>query len=202
MKFMKIENFLNIFASYPAISIFLRKIVEANFKKQKAVIKENFLAEEDDSVLDLGCGTGEFSVFFNPKKYTGIDIKKKNIDYARRKYSGEFLIADAVNLPFVDNSFNKILIIGVLHHLSDDDSCKVLKEAGRVLKKNGQMLIMEDIESLKDGFFTRLIHGVDQGKFIRTEDGYRKILSDNFSIEKEFGIKSGLCPYQVFVLNG
>lgn len=192
--------FFNLF-TYPAISIFLRKIVEANFKKQKEIIKKYFSAAANEKILDIGCGTGEFSVFFNSAAYIGIDINKEYIDYAKRKYSSEFLIADAMNLPFSDRTFNKILIIGVLHHLNDKESNIVLKEARRTLTSNGQMLIMEDIKTLKDGFFTNLIHNVDLGDFIRNQDGYRELLNKHFMINQEFSIKSGLCPYQVFILN-
>lgn len=184
----------------PAISIILRKIAEFNFRKQKNIIKEYFTTDKNESVLDLGCGTGEFSPFFPEESYIGIDIDERNINYAKAHYQRKFLTADAGKLPFDDNSFSKILILGVLHHLNDEDCLRVLEEAKRVLKPDGKMLVMEDIDTPNSGYFTRLMHYFDRGRFIRTKEEYPKLLSRYFTIEDNFFIRSGICTYQVFAL--
>ena len=184
----------------PSIFIFLRRILENNFKGEKKVLAEHFVCAPDESVLDIGCGTGEFSVFFNPEMYTGIDIEKKYIDYANKNYKGTFLVGDATRSPFTDGEFQKIFISGVLHHLDDETSGHELDEARRVLAKNGTLLVMEDVNRPKNHFITRLLHRLDNGIFIRNKDGYEKIIHDKFFIEKTFDMQSGLCPYQVFIL--
>ncbi|MFH1582989.1 MAG: class I SAM-dependent methyltransferase [Candidatus Falkowbacteria bacterium] len=195
-----LQKIINKLASNPKIFIILRKIIENNFRGEKEVINKHFICQTDDKILDLGCGTGEFSVYFNPEIYTGLDIEKGYIDFAQKNYKGNFLVGDATCLPFSNNSFSKILIIGVLHHLDNEVSSLVLKEASRVLKDNGLMLIMEDMATPRDNILTKFIHDFDKGKFIRTSENYKNLLRSDFKIIKDLIIKSGLCPYQVFLL--
>ncbi len=195
-----IRKLTHALSQNPKIFIFLRRILENNFKGERRVLAENFVCAPDERVLDIGCGTGEFSVFFNPDNYIGVDIEKKYIDYALKNYKGKFMVVDANRLPFNDGSFQKVVIVGVLHHLDDATSGRVLDEARRVLAPGGTFLLMEDVNRPENGFLTNLLHGLDNGKFIRTKAGYGKVLGSRFRIEKTFDMQSGLCPYQVFIL--
>lgn len=103
-----LQKIINKLASNPKIFIILRKIIENNFRGEKEVINKHFICQTDDKILDLGCGTGEFSVYFNPEIYTGLDIEKGYIDFAQKNYKGNFLVGDATCLPFSNNSFSKI----------------------------------------------------------------------------------------------
>ena len=52
------------------------------------------------------------------------------------------IIADCTNLPFNDNSFEYIICIAVIHHLSTyKRKLKALKEIQRLLKSDGKALI-------------------------------------------------------------
>ena len=63
-----------------------------------------------DKVLDLGCGNGRLIDLLKDLdiKYVGIDSSEKLISLAKQKYpKHEFLKANALKLPFKDNSFVK-----------------------------------------------------------------------------------------------
>ncbi|HJN62294.1 MAG TPA: methyltransferase domain-containing protein [Candidatus Parcubacteria bacterium] len=98
-----------------------------------------------EKVLDLGCANARFFEFFQEKKadYVGVDSSKKLIKIAQARHSSaKFQTADALNLPFPDNHFDKIYSIAVLHHIpSQEFRLSFLKEAKRVLKPEG-LLIM------------------------------------------------------------
>lgn len=194
------HKFVRFLAGNPAIFMFLRNLLEGGFRRQKQVLREYFKLNSGESVLDTGCGTGEFSVLFPPEAYTGIDIDKGYIDYARKKYRRNFLVADATKLPFADNSYDKVLIVGVLHHLDNETCGLVLTEAKRVLRPEGIMLVMEDVNKKELGFLTKLLHRLDKGEYIRTAEDYKNLLQNYFAVEKDFNIQSGLFPYQAFVL--
>ena len=194
------QKFVNLLASDPRVFMLLRRILEGNFNAQKKALQDDFTAKDGEKVLDIGCGTGEFSVFFQNAAYTGIDAEKKYIDYAQRNCKGKFLIADASHLPFSENAFDKVIIMGVLHHMNDEQCRRVLAEARRVLSSNGRMLVMEDIKLAEENFLTRFIHRFDLGKNIRNKEEYRILLQRHFAVEKEFTIQNGLSPYRVFIL--
>lgn len=195
-----LQDIINRISLSPKIFIFLRKILENNFKNQKHVIERYFSPESDKAILDLGCGTGEFSVFFNPLTYTGIDIEQDYIDFARRTYKGTFLVENATSLSFEESSFDGIVILGVLHHIDDENCHKIMKELKRVLKPSGTILVIEDVDSPEDNFLTEFIHNYDKGGYIRTKEEYSSLLTSEFRIVASYHIKSGLCPYQVFSL--
>ena len=102
-------------------------------------------AQAGDKVLDLGCGNGRLLQIFEGKniEYFGIDSSEKLIKIAREKYPGDnFQVADALNLPFPNNFFNKIYCIAVLHHIpSDELRMQFLKEAKRVLRPDGILIL-------------------------------------------------------------
>lgn len=125
------------------------RIAEQFSRSREFVWEElNYLAkyaEDGDKVLDIGCGNGRLLQIFKNKKidYTGIDSSEKLIVIAKEKHSSvKFLTADALNLPFEDNSFDKVFSIAVLHHIpSKELRLKFLEEAKRVLKPNGLLVL-------------------------------------------------------------
>ena len=94
-----------------------------------------------DSVLDLGCGNGRFFRFFNEKKadYIGADFSSELIEIAKKENpEGRFKKADALDVPFQENQFDKVYSIAVLHHIpSKGLRMTFLKETRRVLKPGG-----------------------------------------------------------------
>lgn len=189
----KIRNYLS---DQPIFFSFLRKIIELNFQKQKKVIKKALKEKKGDKVLDIGCGTGEFSPLFDANFYCGIDISPDYISYAGKNNKGEFKVMDATNIDFPDQSFDFILIMAVLHHLNDEDSNKVIKEAKRVLKPNGQILIMEDAKIPRlENKMVRFAQKFDKGEFIRTPENYKKIIEPHLKSLKESEFRNGACVY-------
>lgn len=113
---------------------------------------------DKDVILDVGCGNGRLLDLFKEKdiQYVGIDNSEKLIKLAKEKYSqGRFLTADALNLPFPDNCFDKVFSIAVLHHIpSNDLRQRFFKEIKRVMKTNGFLfLTVWKFHRLKELFF-------------------------------------------------
>lgn len=102
-------------------------------------------AKDGDSILDLGCGNGRYYQALKDKNvfYTGVDNSLNLINIAKTKYpEADFVVGDALHLPFEDNKFNKIYSIAVLHHIpSKELRLQFLKEAKRVLKDEGLLIL-------------------------------------------------------------
>ena len=96
------------------------------------------------SILDMGCGSGRFTIAFSAlkaKKIVGVDLGDDGLKIGRliardKKLKNiRFVKASVLNLPFKKNSFDFIFCKGVLHHTGD--TYKGLKNLKKVLKKNG-----------------------------------------------------------------
>ena len=106
----------------------------AKFKKQKSFIM-NY------KYLDVGCKIGgSFSRVpkkfgYTPSQGLGLDINKNHVDkFIQTGNHG--IIGDARNLPFVDNSFELVILSRVLEHMSDEQTgFKTLDECIRVASK-------------------------------------------------------------------
>lgn len=105
-------------------------------------------------VLDLGCGTGRFTLAMAYQlgyRVTGADMSAEMLDKARQK-DGHNLIRwdkqDACRLTYDNDSFDVVFISHLLHHI--DDPVLVLNEAGRILASPGVIFLrygsMEQIE--------------------------------------------------------
>lgn len=180
-------------ADSPVLFTLSRKIIELNFVKEKRLLRSILDLESPKITLDIGCGTGEFAPLFARHDYTGIDISPRYIEYAAaRRPKGKFRVMDATNLEFADNSFDCVLIMGVLHHLGDDEVEKVLAEAKRVTRPGGTISITEDahIDDLKN-WFVRLVQKFDKGDGIRTPAEYMKIFGRLFRVTGQRQFRSG-----------
>ena len=162
-----------------------------------AASERDFIIEKSQPIegelLELGTGKGYFTVALAQKNYhfTTVDISVEEQVFARMniKYLGldpqvNFVIDNAEQLGFVDESFDIAFAINLIHHL--DQPFKVIDELIRVVSENGK-IILSDFS--KKGFevFSQ-IHGSEgrhhsSGKCtLREIENY--LLNENCQVEK------------------
>ncbi len=97
------------------------------------------------NILDIGCGTGAIITdiaSLTDGRITGIDIDKRKLEQARKAASHishiTFVEADAMNLPFKDETFDLVVFSVVLMYVKDKQ--KAVTEMVRVTQKNGIVL--------------------------------------------------------------
>jgi ubiquinone/menaquinone biosynthesis C-methylase UbiE len=82
-------------------------------------------------------------------KITSIDISADMLKIAKDKIQKsrlsniEIMQADASSTPFKDNSFDIVVLALVLHEIDTELTGRILREAYRVLKKKGCLLVLE-----------------------------------------------------------
>jgi ubiquinone/menaquinone biosynthesis C-methylase UbiE len=82
--------------------------------------------------LDVACGTGFLTQHLGGQ-ITGVDQSASMLELARaRVANGSFLQADALELPFEDDSFERLLTSFFYGHLEEDDRTAFLREGRRV----------------------------------------------------------------------
>lgn len=91
------------------------------------------------SVLDVGCGDGEFMLKVNPdKKYevVGIDLFKPNIKKAKQKgVYKKVLLSDLRKINFKKGSFDIVLASQVIEHINKKEGLKMLSVIERIARK-------------------------------------------------------------------
>jgi ubiquinone/menaquinone biosynthesis C-methylase UbiE len=82
--------------------------------------------------LDVACGTGFLTQHLRGE-ITGLDQSPSMLELARAKVpEGRFLQGDALELPFGDDSFERVLTSFFYGHLEEHDRDRFLREARRV----------------------------------------------------------------------
>jgi ubiquinone/menaquinone biosynthesis C-methylase UbiE len=142
----------------------LRFLVAGNQQKTKEYILSNYRNLSCKSVLDVGCGTGDFAPLFSPVHYLGVDINPQYIIHAKRAYPHEFLAADVVTYSWGKRMFDAALFISTLHHLSDTHVHRLFPPLLRITKK---AIIIVDLNP-ETSFLKYLLVAADRGDYVRT----------------------------------
>lgn len=120
---------------------FLNLITAGGIKKWQEELLKN--TPYEGNRLDVGTGTGEVLLRSQNKGLrVGIDLSMEMLRLAKGKCKRcKFLLADAENMPFKDESFGSITLSLVYRHLIDRKA--FLKEARRVLQKGGEVCMLD-----------------------------------------------------------
>jgi len=131
-------------------------IPHLGFRKRASIILKLFKkVKKDVKILDAGCGYGIYSLILAEKGYnlTSLDIEAiriKEIESMKNEYGFikdkiKTKIGSLTNLPFKNEEFEVIICSEVLEHIKDYK--KAFLELGRVLKKNGALIVSVPTDS-------------------------------------------------------
>lgn len=103
----------------------------------------------DAKAIDLGCGDGTNLAFLRTKRVScvGIDLSPQQIRWGKKRYpelQDLLFEGDMLALDYPDATFDVATITGVLHHIySRTDQEKAIREALRVLREGGVLIVRE-----------------------------------------------------------
>jgi len=102
----------------------------------------------DARLLDVGCNWGRWSMAASRRGYRaiGIDPSLAAIEAAYRvsrqvNVPADFVVGDGRNLPFADHTFDVVFSYSVLQHFSKEEARDSIREAARVTRPGGTVLI-------------------------------------------------------------
>lgn len=137
-------SFKSAAARYPVGRPYFHPLVTARIRAFLSLTKPV------ERVVDVGCGTGLSSVALKEiaREVVGLDRSLEMLALAERSERVRYVIADALKLPFGDSEFDLITLSSAFHWLERE---KFLREAGRVLRPGGWLVVYDNyFSALRD----------------------------------------------------
>jgi len=152
-------------------------------KYMRDVCRRRLDVKEGQRVLDIGCGPAYYLPKLPPVEYYGFDTDARYIDYAKGKYGdrGHFYCEEfdanwAKRLGAVD----RIMLMGLLHHL-DDAACEhLLSLLGGLLRPGGRLIALETVTHPKQSRFERMLALGDRGQYVREPEAFLEMARRHF----------------------
>ena len=140
--------------------------------RARAELLRQAALEGGQRVLDIGCGTGTLAIEIKRRQpqidITGLDPDPRALARARRKaeragVAVRFEQGFGGEVPFPDASFDRVLSSFMFHHLPADERGKMLREARRVLARNGSLHLADftpprSQSQQRHGLLSRWVH--------------------------------------------
>lgn len=189
---IELEKYYNKFCEDKRLT---RKYGQVEYLTSMKYIHEYLKNNKNAKILDVGAGTGRYSVQLANEGYdvTAVELVKHNLGVLKSKRSTvKAYQGTALDLSrFSENTFDVTLVFGPMYHLYEfEDKVKALQEAKRVTKVGGVILVaycMNEYSVLtygfkennicqcvKDGKLTEDFHVISEPKdlydYVRIED--------------------------------
>ncbi len=121
----------------------LQNEADMAYRRRVPTLMDFLELHDGDRVLDCGCGMGFYLMTMGKLRdltLIGVDGDVARLDWAEREHVPARLASvDIHDLPFADNSFDKVLMTEVLEHLADDRTA--MNEIFRILKPGGVLAL-------------------------------------------------------------
>jgi ubiquinone/menaquinone biosynthesis C-methylase UbiE len=108
-----------------------------NYLLRKHAVEKAMRNEEKDLVLEIGSGISPVLTSWDRIIYS--DLSASALEMLKKiNGKGQYVVADAMKLPFAENSFSHVISSEVLEHIEDDR--KSLMEIARVTTPDGVLI--------------------------------------------------------------
>ncbi|MBL4709099.1 MAG: class I SAM-dependent methyltransferase [Flavobacteriales bacterium] len=126
---------------YNRISFFY-PIIDSFLKQHKKRLVDEVNAQPVGSLLELGVGQGNYLIHYKHQDITAIDTSLSMLEQAKKVNSKkiELLKMNAEFLSFNDHQFDYVIAAHLLSISKDPN--QIIREAIRVLKPNGKLIIL------------------------------------------------------------
>ena len=137
------NNLIYKIFNFPLIYNIYQKIIFRKDSKNK-IFNEYIKVNKKDLVLDIGCGPGNYRQLIKSENYFGIDINCKSIDQAKEIYPNDNFDCLPVQeiSSKLNKKFDKIILLGLLHHISDQDAINLFNDLKNVVMPQSQVFCL------------------------------------------------------------
>jgi len=135
------------FFSFDKISFlynFIEKNIVKDFEGSLDIIYKHLSLKKEFILIDIGGGTGYITSHLSNKVKQAIVLDPSHKMLSKMNNRCISLIqGTGQNIPFKQNTFDIVLMINLLHHITPDEQRIVLEDAFRILKKEGILFIID-----------------------------------------------------------
>lgn len=168
--------------SHVPLYVGLQKVVGADKLRYRCLDAAQI--KPGEVVVDVGCGPAYyFERLPQPLTYHGFDTDEKYIEWARTKWGdrGEFHVGifdekAAAGLPSPD----VVLLLGLLHHLSDEESRNLLELCAGILSPTGRVVSVDTAFVPGQGRLSHWMSENDRGEFVRHPEEFEALATPYF----------------------
>lgn len=146
---------------------FFRGLTGANHLN-KVIAEEYIQSTSSCSVLDLGCGPADIVQHLQFRSFTGLDNNKRYLVAAARRYpAATFRLSHVEDIDLQEGTFDRVIALGVLHHISDAVALATLFKVQRMLSPGGFFLSYDPCFAKGQHVLAKLVHSMDRGQYVR-----------------------------------
>lgn len=114
-------------------------------KTEKEILTQ-FGLKPNDVIIDIGCGGARLGYYLKEMqvKYIGLDVVSEFLEHAKeitKRQDWEFIKLKSNTIPLENNSANFCVFFSVFTHLEENIIINYMKEAKRVLRPNGKIIV-------------------------------------------------------------
>jgi ubiquinone/menaquinone biosynthesis C-methylase UbiE len=183
-------------------------------EKVREILREQGIS--DKRILELGCGISPYLGEMKAKEKWGLDISQELLN-KNNPEDANFIKGNILRCSnlFDKKKFDFIFMVGVLHHINEEEHEIVIKEIKKLLKKDGRLLIIEpNMQSLTIVYYNlrKLIEKIskplikkiigfssEEEKYIYPKKLRKILLKNGFLLEKEYTFQTIRLPPLKFV---
>jgi SAM-dependent methyltransferase len=136
-----------------------------------------------ERLLDLGCGIGKILDHLPPVDYWGLDLNQNYIRFADKNFGhrAKFICADLCDIPWpLQGFFDRVLAVGILHHLTDEQARLVLGHVRQRMKPRAKLITLDGCYEKGQSPIARMLLSMDRGRHVRTQEGYEALARSAF----------------------
>lgn len=167
----------------PAVYIAFQRLVGG--AKMREVCLDLLALQAGERVLDIGCGPAYYFDRLPKVDYFGFDTASEYIAYARRNFGDRGKFFDE---PYTEAHaqelapFDAVMLMGLLHHLSDQEASSLLGLVARSLQPSGRAIALDTTVHPGQSWFERKLSLGDRGEYVRSPEAFVALAEPHFGV--------------------
>lgn len=174
----QINTGVRLILSSSGVYSFFQNIMGAKRMRDELVL-EYVKPYSGMKLLDVGCGPADILDHLNDIDYYGVDISEQYISSAKKRSTNNkttFLCGNLTrDFISVLPRFDRVICVGVLHHLNDEECLDLFSISKSLLKLGGSLLSVDPCYDENQNIFAKFIIKNDRGQNVRKAIDYREL---------------------------